>query len=83
MYSNAQRILLYPWFAKSRITKHLDSSNQALKFGASSDYSQLVISKTKVFNKLTMCGAVYGQGVLLQYTGFSSITGKDIYIATG
>ena len=55
----------------------------ALKLGLESGYSQLKIEKTSVLNKLTMCWAASGSGVLLQYSGLSSISGQDIYIATG
>ncbi|XP_063677731.1 uncharacterized protein LOC134813781 [Bolinopsis microptera] len=57
-------------------------AQKALKLGLDSGYSQLKIEKTSVLNKLTMCWAASGSGVLLQYSGLSSISGQDIYIAT-
>ena len=57
--------------------------SKTLIYKSASEYSRLTISKSKGLDKLTMCAAVMGSGVLLQYSGVSSITGKDLYIATG
>ncbi|KAL5251874.1 hypothetical protein ACHWQZ_G014876 [Mnemiopsis leidyi] len=57
-------------------------AGKALKFTSNTDYSQLKIEKASILNKLTLCWAASGSGVLLHYTGTTSITGKDIYIAT-
>ena len=68
-----------------RKLKFIFSSGESktLIFKSASDYSRLTISKAKGLDKLTMCAAVMGSGVLLQYSGVSSLTGKDLYIATG
>ena len=48
-------------------------------------YSRLAIDKTShgPLDNLTMCWAASGTGDLLQYAGFSSISGRDIYIRIG
>ncbi|XP_063677628.1 uncharacterized protein LOC134813705 [Bolinopsis microptera] len=66
----------------SSVLCNVGDSTKALKFQTPSDFSQIRVSKTEAFRKLTICWAASGSGVLLHYTGVSSITGKDIYIAT-